>query len=547
MPERSAPPRRGDAATPRRQFLAGGTTLLDLMKLDVMRPERVVDINGLAARALARSRPDRRRPALGALVRMADAADHPEIRRDYPVIAQSLQLAASAAAPQHGEPRRQRAAAHALHLLPRLRTGSLQQAQPGLGLRGARRRQPQARRARRQRHCIADLSRRFRAGAGRARRRGRDRRPGRRAHAFRFEELHRVPGDTPHIETTLQPGELITAFVVPAGALDPALALPEDPRPAVLRVRARLRRGGARPRRRTRCARRASRSAASPTMPWRAHEAEAALRGKPLDEADRRAPRPRPPSPRRDAARAQRLQDRARPAHAGPRAAACRPPQADGESDMSPRRTRRRSKIGQARAAHRRPAEGHRRRRATPPTCRSPIPPTPIWSPARSRAAGSPRIDRAEARRRARRARHPDPRERRRAIKPRRRSSTRRLRAAPRSQPLRPTEIQHDGQIVAVVVADTFEAAREAAAPRCRSTYADGDAERDLRQPRALTERRRRGESRSEPKDRRRRAMPRRAFAAAPVKIDARLRDADPAPQSDRAVHHHLRLDRTAS
>src|SRR5665213_4294434 len=34
---------------------------------------------------------------------------------------------------------------------------------------------------------------------------------------IRFEDLRRPPGDTPHIETVLEPGELITAFVVPAG------------------------------------------------------------------------------------------------------------------------------------------------------------------------------------------------------------------------------------------------------------------------------------------------------------------------------------------
>jgi xanthine dehydrogenase YagS FAD-binding subunit len=77
------------------QYLAGGTTLLDLMKLDVMRPQTVVDINALGAGAVGRieATPDGLR--LGALVRMADAADHPAIRRDCPMIAQSLQLAAS--------------------------------------------------------------------------------------------------------------------------------------------------------------------------------------------------------------------------------------------------------------------------------------------------------------------------------------------------------------------------------------------------------------------------------------------------------------------
>ena len=77
------------------QYLAGGTTLIDLMKLDVIRPERVVDINPLKARYGAiDAGPDGLH--LGAMVRMAEAADHPEVLARYPVIAQSLQLAASA-------------------------------------------------------------------------------------------------------------------------------------------------------------------------------------------------------------------------------------------------------------------------------------------------------------------------------------------------------------------------------------------------------------------------------------------------------------------
>src|SRR5438270_13567 len=77
------------------EFLAGGTTLLDLMKLDVMRPERVIDINPLRDQ-LGQISITGKSLRLGGLVRMAQAADHPVIRRDFPVIAQSLELAASA-------------------------------------------------------------------------------------------------------------------------------------------------------------------------------------------------------------------------------------------------------------------------------------------------------------------------------------------------------------------------------------------------------------------------------------------------------------------
>jgi xanthine dehydrogenase YagS FAD-binding subunit len=76
-------------------FLAGGTTLFDLMKLEVMRPQTVIDINPLDRTAHGRITVDQKGLHLGALVRMADAADHADVQRQYPVIAQALKLAAS--------------------------------------------------------------------------------------------------------------------------------------------------------------------------------------------------------------------------------------------------------------------------------------------------------------------------------------------------------------------------------------------------------------------------------------------------------------------
>src|SRR5581483_12518320 len=77
------------------QYFAGGTTLIDLMKLDVMRPQRVVDINSLEHSPSGRIEFGPRGLWLGALARMAAAAEHPAVKQNYPVIAQSLQLAAS--------------------------------------------------------------------------------------------------------------------------------------------------------------------------------------------------------------------------------------------------------------------------------------------------------------------------------------------------------------------------------------------------------------------------------------------------------------------
>jgi len=76
------------------RFLAGGTTLYDLMKLDVERPATVVDLTGLRElRAFDTS--GRRELVFGALAPMSDVAEDRRLVRDYPALAESLQQAAS--------------------------------------------------------------------------------------------------------------------------------------------------------------------------------------------------------------------------------------------------------------------------------------------------------------------------------------------------------------------------------------------------------------------------------------------------------------------
>src|SRR5690348_11653362 len=195
------------------QFLAGGTTLLDLMKLDVMRPEVLVDIADLQR---AGPHIERRGDALyvGAETRMAEAADHPQLRRDYPVIVQSLDLAAS--------PQLRNMATLGGNVLQRTRCnyfrdpswGACNKREPGTGcaaLDGVNRK-----------HAVLGVSDQCIAAY-----------PGDFAQALvaldaavaivgpsgsrvmPFEQLHLLPGDTPHIETVLAPGELITGFRLP--------------------------------------------------------------------------------------------------------------------------------------------------------------------------------------------------------------------------------------------------------------------------------------------------------------------------------------------
>src|SRR5262245_2020874 len=286
--------RRSDAIQSPVQYLAGGTTLIDLMKLDVMRPERIVDINALqGSLGSIEAGPDGLR--LGAMVRMAEAAEHPIVRRDYPVIAQSLQLAASQ--------QLRNMAARGGNVLqrtrgPRVRDTSYAECNkrnPGSGCAAVAGYNRSHAVLGASDQCIATYPGDFAqalialdAGVDVA---GPD---GRRS--VPFAALHREPGTSPEVETQLAPGEMITSFFVPAApwwrrsvyvkvrdrqsyefalaSAAVALDLAEDDAAsdgqgrggAIIRD-LRIALGGV------------------ATVPWRARAAEDVLRGKPLDES----------------------------------------------------------------------------------------------------------------------------------------------------------------------------------------------------------------------------------------------------------------------
>jgi xanthine dehydrogenase YagS FAD-binding subunit len=204
----------GAAAGGQAAFLAGGTTLLDLMKLDVQRPAAVVDINGLADH-YGSIEVTEQGLRLGALVRMSEAADHPAIRRDYPVVAQSLQLAAST--------QLRHMATLGGNVLQRTRCSyfrdpswaACNKRAPGSGcaaLEGVNRTHavlgvsP---------HCIAtypgDFAQALVALDASAEIAGAD-----GLRSLRVETLHLEPGATPQVETVLTAGDLIVAFEIPA-------------------------------------------------------------------------------------------------------------------------------------------------------------------------------------------------------------------------------------------------------------------------------------------------------------------------------------------
>ncbi len=261
------------------QVLAGGTTLIDLMKLDVMRPQMLVDINPLAGN-WSEINVDGDRLRLGALARMSHVADHAEVQRNYPVVAESLKLAAS--------PQLRNMASLGGNVLQRTRCTyfrdvsytSCNKRQPGSGcaaMDGFNRSHAVLGTSD---QCIAaypgDFAQALMALDASLEITGRS---GRRN--MPFAQLHKAPGDTPAIETVLLPGELISGFSIDGrwprsvylkvrdrqsyefALASAAVAL--DLGDGVIRD-ARIALGGV------------------ATVPWRAREAEAVLRGQRLDE-----------------------------------------------------------------------------------------------------------------------------------------------------------------------------------------------------------------------------------------------------------------------
>jgi xanthine dehydrogenase YagS FAD-binding subunit len=200
------------AAAEGAKFIGGGTNLLDLMKLQVETPRTLVDINRLALDTIEETPQGGLR--IGALVRNAVLAADPRVQRLYPVLSQALLSGASA--------QLRNKATTAGNLLQRTRcyyfydtTKPCNKRQPGSGcaaLTGFNRVHAIVGTSE---HCIAshpsDMAVAMRL-LGAVVETVSDGGPGRQ---IPLGDFYRLPGDTPHIETVLEPGELITAVTLP--------------------------------------------------------------------------------------------------------------------------------------------------------------------------------------------------------------------------------------------------------------------------------------------------------------------------------------------
>ena len=268
------------------QFLGGGTTLVDLMKLDVMRPTALVDITRINDPRMRSIEATREGLRIGALATMRQVADHPVVRAEYPVVSEAMWLAASQQI--------RNMATVAGNVLQRTRCAYFRDTswpcnkrEPGSGcsaMDGMNRWNAVLGTSE---QCIAaypgdwatalialDASIETLAQAG--------------ARTLRFADLHRLPGNTPHVETNLARGELITSFFVPAGAY--------TRRSVYLKVRDResyefaLASAAVALDMEGELVRQVRIGVGGPVAaPWRASEAEALLTGKPLNEANAHA------------------------------------------------------------------------------------------------------------------------------------------------------------------------------------------------------------------------------------------------------------------
>ncbi|QDV34646.1 FAD binding domain-containing protein [Tautonia plasticadhaerens] len=198
---------RGDGT----RFIGGGTNLLDLMKAGVERPVRLVDVNGLPLHEVAEHDGGLR---IGALVTNADVAAHPLVELRYPLLAEAILAGAS--------PQLRNMATTGGNLLQRTRcyyfydvATPCNKRDPGAGcsaIDGFNRNHAILGTSE---HCIAthpsDMCVALAALEAVVQVEGPS-----GARSIPLAEFHRLPGDSPQIDSNLGPGELITAVELPA-------------------------------------------------------------------------------------------------------------------------------------------------------------------------------------------------------------------------------------------------------------------------------------------------------------------------------------------
>jgi len=199
------------------RFVAGGTTLIDLMKLNVERPRQIIDINGLGMNELQMDRIATTADGglmIGALARNADVARHPTVEREYAVLSQALLSGAS--------PQLRNMATTAGNLLQRTRcvyfrdpAHACNKREPGSGCSAIDGYNRMLAILGTSKDCIATnpsdqnvaltaLEATIQIGGVKGKR------------TVAIGDFYLLPGATPERETVLEPGDVITSVTLPA-------------------------------------------------------------------------------------------------------------------------------------------------------------------------------------------------------------------------------------------------------------------------------------------------------------------------------------------
>jgi xanthine dehydrogenase YagS FAD-binding subunit len=193
------------------RFLGGGTTLIDLMKLNVETPARVLDINRLPLDKIEATSDGGVK--IGAMVRNSDLANHAKVQKDYSVLSQALLQGASAQI--------RNMATVGGNLLQRTRcvyfrdtAMACNKREPGSGCPAITGHNRTLAILGASEHCIAtnpsDMCVALAALGATIHVQG-----PKGSRAIPFGDFHLLPGNTPHRETVLEPGDLITHVTLP--------------------------------------------------------------------------------------------------------------------------------------------------------------------------------------------------------------------------------------------------------------------------------------------------------------------------------------------
>ncbi len=211
---------------PNAHYLGGGTNLVDLMKEDVERPDQLIDVNNLSYSKITAGANGGL--TLGAMARNAETANNRDVRTNYPLLSMAMLSAATAQI--------RNMASNGGNLLQRTRcpyffetSMPCNKREPGSGC-GAKNGMNAT-------HAIFGYSDKCVAvhpsdmcvalaalGAT-----VEVQQPGGSSRLIDFNDFHRLPGDQPEKDTTLQPGELITAIHLAPTVVCRPLLLPENP------------------------------------------------------------------------------------------------------------------------------------------------------------------------------------------------------------------------------------------------------------------------------------------------------------------------------